>query len=242
MPAKRLSMRKIKDVLRLCWGQGLSKRQTARSCGLSRPAVAAYLRRAEAAGLGWPLPVELDDGALERLLFPPSPAVPAVARGVPDWSEVHRELKRPVSAGVKLPITYAGLKFPSLWKVAGYCDLPNVTPLRILSVWFQTTEGAKVITWERVFMLHELHAQGVSISAIARQTGLDRKTVRRHLAAGIDTDGLRRHHRPRTPDGGLGTGLGPELPAVGLAGEAPADRGAGAGRHGGRPLRRGRGL
>ena len=34
-------------------------------------------------------------------------------------------------------------------------------------------------------MLHELHAQGVSISAIARQTGLDRKTVRRHLAAGI---------------------------------------------------------
>ena len=30
MPAKRLSMRKIKDVLRLCWGQGLSKRQTAR--------------------------------------------------------------------------------------------------------------------------------------------------------------------------------------------------------------------
>ena len=34
-------------------------------------------------------------------------------------------------------------------------------------------------------MLHELHAQGVSISAIARQTGLDRKTIRRHLAAGI---------------------------------------------------------
>ena len=42
-----------------------------------------------------------------------------------------------------------------------------------------------MITWERVFMLHELHAQGVSISTIARQTGLDRKTVRRHLAAGI---------------------------------------------------------
>ena len=81
MPAKRLSMRKIKDVLRLCWGQGLSKRQTARSCGLSRPAVDAYLRRAEAAGLGWPLPVELDDGALERLAVsarrrpcPPRPA------------------------------------------------------------------------------------------------------------------------------------------------------------------------
>ena len=103
MPAKRLSMRKIKEVLRLCWGQGLSKRQTARSCGLSRPAVDAYLRRAEAAGLGWPLPVELDDGALERLLFPPAPAVPAAARGVPDWSHIHRELKRP---GVTLQLLW----------------------------------------------------------------------------------------------------------------------------------------
>ena len=53
MPAKRLSMRKIKDVLRLCWGQGLSKRQAAMSCGMSRPAVDGYLRRAEAAGLCW---------------------------------------------------------------------------------------------------------------------------------------------------------------------------------------------
>ena len=42
-----------------------------------------------------------------------------------------------------------------------------------------------MITLERLFMLHELHAQGASISAIAQQTGLDRKTVRRHLAAGI---------------------------------------------------------
>ena len=56
MPAKRLSMRKIKDVLRLCWGQGLSKRKAARSCGVSRPAVDEYLRRPEAAGLCWPLP------------------------------------------------------------------------------------------------------------------------------------------------------------------------------------------
>ena len=103
MPAKRLSMRKIKDVLRLCWGQGLSKRQTARSCGISRPAVDEYLRRAEAAGLGWPLPAEMGDGALERLLFPPPPALPDTARGVPDWSAVHRELKRP---GVTLQLLW----------------------------------------------------------------------------------------------------------------------------------------
>ena len=103
MPAKRLSMRKIKDVLRLCWGQGLSKRKAASSCGVSRPTVADYLRRDEAAGLSWPLPAALDDGALARLLFPPVPAVPAAARGVPDWSAVHRELKRP---GVTLQLLW----------------------------------------------------------------------------------------------------------------------------------------
>ena len=103
MPAKRLSMRKIKEVLRLCWGQGLSKRQATRSCGLSRPTVTAYLRRAEAAGLSWPLPVELDDGALECLLFPLSPTLPDTARGAPDWSAVHRELKRP---GVTLQLLW----------------------------------------------------------------------------------------------------------------------------------------
>ena len=103
MPAKRLSMRKIKDVLRLCWSQGLSKRHTARSCGISRPAVDEYLRRAAAAGLRWPLPVELDDGALERLLLPLSPSVTETAREAPDWSAVHRELKRP---GVTLQLLW----------------------------------------------------------------------------------------------------------------------------------------
>ena len=105
---------------------------------------------------------------------------------------------RSVSAGVKLP-NCAELKFLSLWVVAGHYDLLNFTPLRMLSVWFQLTEVSDVITWERLFMLHELHAQGVSISAIARQTGLDRKTVRRHLAAGIQPP----VYGPRAPQGSL---------------------------------------
>ena len=48
-------------------------------------------------------------------------------------------------------------------------------------------------------MLHELYTQGASISAIARQTGLDRKTVRRHLAAGIQLP----TYGPRAPCGSL---------------------------------------
>ena len=93
MPAKRLSMRKIKEVLRLKWGKGMSNRQIATSCGIGRPTVAEYLRRAQEAGVSWPLPADLDDTRLERLLFSPPPNLPAQARGIPDWLIVHQELK-----------------------------------------------------------------------------------------------------------------------------------------------------
>ena len=93
MPAKRLSMRKIREVLRLKWAAGMSNRRIAASCGVSRPTVSEYLRRAESAGLSWRLPADASDARLERLLFPP-PDVPASARGVPDFAEVHRQLKR----------------------------------------------------------------------------------------------------------------------------------------------------
>ena len=47
-------MRKIKEVLRLKYDCGLSEREIARSCQISRSTVADYLMRAQAAGLGWP--------------------------------------------------------------------------------------------------------------------------------------------------------------------------------------------
>ena len=46
MPNTRLSMRKIKEVLRLKYARGLSNRQVARICGIARPTVSEYLRRA----------------------------------------------------------------------------------------------------------------------------------------------------------------------------------------------------
>ena len=56
MPAQRLAMRQVHAVLRLKWAQGLSNRKIAQSRGISRPAVAEYVRRAPAAGLAWPWP------------------------------------------------------------------------------------------------------------------------------------------------------------------------------------------
>src|SRR3954471_24484982 len=94
MPGERLSMRKIRDVLRLRFAQGLSQRAIGQSLRLSVGAVNTYLSRARMAGLGWPLPAEFDDAQLERLLYPPPPAVAIECRPVPDWAVVHREMRR----------------------------------------------------------------------------------------------------------------------------------------------------
>jgi len=57
--------------------------------------VNGYLSRARRAGITWPVPDDLDDEQLERLLFPLPPDVPVDQRPVPDWAVVHRELRRP---------------------------------------------------------------------------------------------------------------------------------------------------
>lgn len=95
MPAERLPMRKLHELLRLRLANGLSQRAIARSLGLSQGAVSQYLARARRAGLRWPQVSSLDDAQLERLLFPPPPAIPAEQRPKPDWAVVHRELRRP---------------------------------------------------------------------------------------------------------------------------------------------------
>jgi transposase len=87
-------MRQVREVLRLKWGCGLSARKIAQSLQISRPTVAEYVRRAQAAGLSWPLPDGLDEAALERRLFATTHHLPAMGRPLPDWATVHQERKR----------------------------------------------------------------------------------------------------------------------------------------------------
>ena len=54
MVRKRLTMKKIKEVLRLKYEAGLSNRAIAGTCKISNRTVGDYLRRAADAGLGWP--------------------------------------------------------------------------------------------------------------------------------------------------------------------------------------------
>jgi transposase len=94
MPTGRLSMRRIRDVLRLKFGQGLSERRVAASLGVSKTSVGTYLCRARQADLTWPLLQGFDDDGLELLLFPGAPAVANPERPVPDWISIDRELRR----------------------------------------------------------------------------------------------------------------------------------------------------
>ena len=56
MPMERLSMRKIREVLRLKWACELSNRAVATSCAIAPSTVWDYVHRATQAGLSWPLP------------------------------------------------------------------------------------------------------------------------------------------------------------------------------------------
>ena len=94
MVARRLSMRKIKEVLRLKWECGSSNKQIATSCNIARSTVREYLSRAEDAGLTWPLDPNLDDSGLENLLFPDKPLIPSSQRQMPSMTYLFQEMKK----------------------------------------------------------------------------------------------------------------------------------------------------
>src|SRR6266404_3928848 len=69
MARTKLTMRQIQEILRLKHQNQLSVREIARSCALPTSTVGDYLKRAEAAGIGWPLPEQLsEEQLLEKLM------------------------------------------------------------------------------------------------------------------------------------------------------------------------------
>ena len=94
MAQQRLSMRKFKEILRLRHELRLSHRQIAGSCGISHVTVGTYLERAREAGIGWPLPEGMGEADLEPLLEPEAGAFRLARRPLPDFADIHRELRR----------------------------------------------------------------------------------------------------------------------------------------------------
>ena len=94
MTVQRVSMHKIKEVLRLKYATGLKQRQIAAALGLSNGVVAKYLSAAESAHLPYPWPADWDDTHLAHALFGATYQPAPVKRLTLDFPYIHQELKR----------------------------------------------------------------------------------------------------------------------------------------------------
>lgn len=121
MPGKRLPMRYIREVLRLRHAGGLSQREIARSLSIGLGTVCECLAAAAAAGLNWPLPSELDDAQLQRLLDGQASEPSRATRPLPDLPHIHQELRR---RGVTLQLLWVEyLKdHPEGYRYTQFCE------------------------------------------------------------------------------------------------------------------------
>lgn len=87
-------MRKIREILRLRFNCECSYQEIAKSIGISSSTANDCVSRAKAACLSWPLSPELTDEQLEMALYPPSQKINNEQRGIIDWIDIHKELKR----------------------------------------------------------------------------------------------------------------------------------------------------
>src|ERR1700680_775067 len=140
MPAERIAMRQVRDVLRLK-AAGVSGNEIARRVGVAPSTVRLTLKRLAVAGLSWPLPAEMTDAALEAQLF----AVVGTKQGhrrraEPDWVAVHRELKR---KHVTLQILWDEYieRHPEGYRYSRFCELYRAWASRISVTMRQTHAG-----------------------------------------------------------------------------------------------------
>lgn len=114
-------MRRIREILRLCWELKLGQSRVSEIVGVSSSTVNRLVMRANVVGLSWPLPTDLDDTALERLLYPPPEDRPKV-RAEPNWPHVHSQLKQ---KGVTLTLLWQEYKEqnPNGYQISQFCDL-----------------------------------------------------------------------------------------------------------------------
>lgn len=112
-------MRKVRDVLRLKFDSGLSDSKIAAAIGCARSTVQECLRRAKAAGIGWPPPEGLDEAGLQARLYRREVAVSTTP--TPDFTRLQHELKRPGVTRLLLWQEYKAAH-PDGWQYSVFCD------------------------------------------------------------------------------------------------------------------------
>jgi transposase len=125
MAKPRLSMRKIKEVLRLSYQLGLSDRQVAQSANVSRSTVKEYRVRAERAGMTWPVAENLTEEQLGERLFPAKPFNACAHRALPDFDYIYQELKAHKKFNLTLDLLWREYKeqYPEGYQYSQFCEL-----------------------------------------------------------------------------------------------------------------------
>ena len=115
-------MRKIKEVLRLRFELKLDQRQIARSCSIAASTVHEYLRRAEAAGLSWPLPEDWNDDRLEAKLFRYTERR-RPEKSAPDFAAIHEQLRTHKHLTLQLAWEEYREANPEGYRYSRFCEL-----------------------------------------------------------------------------------------------------------------------
>ena len=134
-------MRQVREVLRLTTA-GVSSNEVARRLGIAASTVRLTLQRLTGAGLSWPLPTEMNDTALEALLFTAVGTKQGHRRHTePDWAWVHRELKR--SKYVTLQVLWDEYidQHPDGYRYSRFCELYRSWARRLSVTMRQTHIG-----------------------------------------------------------------------------------------------------
>ena len=121
MARKRLTVKKIKEVIRLKYEAKLSNRAIAGACKISNSTVGEYLKRAETAGINWPLE-EMGEAELYEKLFPEKKAQEPESRyPMPDWEYIKKEKSR---KGLTLQLLWQEYKedYPNGYQYSQFCE------------------------------------------------------------------------------------------------------------------------
>jgi len=161
MPARRISVRRIKEILRLKFKLNLDNRQIARSCNIPHSTVANYLRRAEAGGFAWPLSPEISEVDLEMRLFPTVPVNREIP--MPDFKTMRAELLRHKHLTLELLWQEYKQAYPEGYQYSWFCELYGRWAQK-LDIYLRQEHRAG----ERMFVDHA----GPTVPVVDRDTGL----------------------------------------------------------------------
>jgi transposase len=213
-------MRRIREILRLKHECGASDRAIGRSLGIARSTVALTLDRVAAAGLAWPLSATLSDRVLEALLYAGAGSRQGMRRKAePDWTHVHRELRRP---GVTLMLLWEEYRArePGGYGYSRWCDL------------YRSWEGRQTPTMRQAHPAGErlfVDYAGQTVEVVDGQTGEVRQAQVFVAAMGASSytyaeatwtqtlpDWIGSHTRALAFFGGVPAQLVPDNPRVGV--------------------------